>query len=134
MPLMDMKKPQTEIQIVDAPPKKTRPLLITLVCIMGFLSTALGMGVIILFPHSIDELVRLYGLKLPIGSIIINIFTLIAFVGIWRMQYWGFVLYSLAYIAGAFHAYMTGYEILWAYLPGLVVIISSMIYIRKFSI
>ncbi|MBN1684992.1 MAG: hypothetical protein JW855_06160 [Gammaproteobacteria bacterium] len=129
----DLKKGGYRLFIVDSPPEKTRPLLISVVCVLGFLFTALGIGVILFFPHSVEELVRLYGHHLPVWSVITNIFSLIAFIGIWRMKYWGIILYCFAYGAGAFHSHMTGYEILWAYIPGLIVIASSLLYLRRFS-
>lgn len=121
-----------QVLIVDTPLEKERPVLISAMCLLGFFHTLFAIAVILFAPQSVEKLVAIYGHHLPMWSVVINIFSLIAFVGIWRMRYWGMILYIVAYIAGAFHAHMTGYELLWAYLPGFLVIVISLIYLRRF--
>ncbi len=70
--------------------KKTRPVLLTIVCIIGFI------GVILSFPSIFSPFVKKMGDFYPalFGCLIAANF--ISIVGVWNMKRWGFTLFLIS--------------------------------------
>ena len=67
-----------------------RPLLITLVCILGFIWSVVG------FPSIFSPFVKKKGLWFPALSGLITALEFVAEVGVWYMKKWGVFLYLIS--------------------------------------
>jgi hypothetical protein len=69
--------------------QKERPMLITVLCFISFISTYISVPFFIAFYRPIiNTLGELYGTYVLISSIV----TLVWFIGIWQMKKWGAIL------------------------------------------
>jgi len=109
-----------------------RPTWITFICVLGFIYIVLGLILLLFVPSVTYEVIRIHGRVFPIVTVIIDILTLIAFIGVWQLRYWGVLLYGVMYVAGSIYGYFAGVEFWWGYLPGLVVILSCLYYLKRF--
>ena len=71
-----------------APEPEPRPIIITIVCVVGFIATALAVPVI--FSNAAASIASWY----PTVAAISIALTFVSLVGYWRMQRWGVYLYT----------------------------------------
>lgn len=77
---------------------KKRPIVITVICVVGFLG-ALLLLFVLLFPNTRDILIQLYGKKF-LYMILANLcLGLTGLIGFWKMRKWGVYFYALMIIS-----------------------------------
>ncbi|MBU0456204.1 MAG: hypothetical protein ABIH77_02290 [Pseudomonadota bacterium] len=113
------------------PLEEPRPILITIVCVLEFIYIVIGSLLLIFHPPLLKELVRLHGAIFPIAVFLFNIGTLIALYGIWRMKYWGAMLYILLFLLSGLYLHALDTDLFRASLPGMIVIFICVFYARK---
>jgi hypothetical protein len=70
-----------------------RPLIITIICIIGFL------WVVLTFPGVFSPSVKKLGVFMPAIYGLIVAATFISFIGVWHMKRWGTELYALSFFS-----------------------------------
>jgi len=107
-----------------------RPVLITIICIVGFLLT-LGEVIAILFiPQVSFELAMSYGTHHPLATLIIDGLTLISYIGIWQMRLWGLFLFGFIAVGIAVYGFFIDTQFWWSYGPAIVILLICIYYIK----
>jgi hypothetical protein len=73
-------------------PANKRPVIITVICIIGFIGALLSIP--ILFTHFASDVGAWYPPFLGLSSIV----GIISFIGLWRMRLWGLYLYLVMFV------------------------------------
>jgi hypothetical protein len=108
-----------------------RPALITVVCLIGFAITFAELLAIFFASSQSFELVLTYGKSFPIVTVIVDIVTLIAYVGIWRMRMWGVLLFGITAVAVAIYGFTIGVEYWWNYAPALIILLICVLHLKR---
>jgi hypothetical protein len=112
-------------------PEEKRPLLITLVCIFGIAIILISLYLVFVDPATDIHAFITHGFWRPINLAIINLAALIAFIGLWRMKRWGLILLIATYIISMLYNFFMGITFYWGYIPGALMIIICLMYIKK---
>ncbi len=112
-------------------PEEKRPLLITLVCIFGIAIILISIYLIFVDPATDIHVFITHGFWRPTILAIINIASLVAFIGLWRMKRWGLILLIATYVISMLYNFIMGIAFYWGYIPGAIMIIICILYIKK---
>ena len=86
---------------VTATTLRERPLLVSLICVLGFV----GAGVIflgLLLPEVHEQIRGEYGDAFLLITSIGGLLSLVGLIGLWQMRRWGFYLYAAAIVLSMF--------------------------------
>jgi hypothetical protein len=111
--------------------EEPRPVLVTLICFIGIaLVLAEILSVIFSRSHSF-ALIIAYGRSYPIATIIIDLLTLIAYIGIWKMRLWGVLLFGITSVILAVYGFTINVEYWWSYLPAIIILIICIFHLKR---
>jgi len=114
------------------PQIEPRPLIITIIMIISAAYTILGL-LILLIPEFNQHVITVHGAHFPLIAFIINLAMLIAYYGIWKMKFWGVILYGISFLIDIFYTIFLGVEMWWMYIPGIVILAICLFYYRHLS-
>ena len=108
-----------------------RPLIITIICIIGFITALLVILRLLFIPEVATKLREIYGKQFVPAAISLVVIGLIALIGFWKMRKWGVYLYTLMAILGIVHAVFLQLPGRIGYLGPVIIVIIGFINIRK---
>ena len=108
-----------------------RPLIITIICIIGFISAPLFILRLLFIPEVATKLTEIYGKQFVPATILLAVIGLIALIGFWKMRKWGVYLYTLMAILGITHAVILQLPGIIGYLGPIIIVIIGFLNIRK---
>ncbi len=104
-----------------------RPRIITIICIVGYLSVVLG------FPQVFSPQIKKLGVFVPaIYGILVSLY-FIACVGIWHFKQWGVQLYLISFFAKILFSIFTNQMGFGFYLATSISVFSIFILIKFYS-
>ena len=99
----------------------TRPIAITIVCLLGFL------GTLVIVPLIFSAQARSIGAWFPAALAFSAIASFVSMVGLWQMRRWSVYLYAGATVIGEVFAVLAGtFNILSVIVPGIAIAVMLM--------
>ncbi len=112
--------------------KNQRPLLITIVCIFGFIG-----GILVFLGLFIgaarDPVIQQYGPSVIPITIVSGLFGLGGLIGFWMMRKWGLYVYSANLVFGIISGMIVGMPFSIGYILPIFVAILGFIYFKQMS-
>jgi len=112
-------------------PTTNRPVLLTFICILGWVYIAIGLFTFLMMPATKTELIKTYGETYPYVTIITDVIVFIGLIGIFKMRIWGIFLVGFMFIIDVTYTYIHATASVWEYLPFIIIILSSLLYLRR---
>lgn len=112
--------------------KNKRPVIITIVCVFGFIGVLLNfLGIII--TKSRDLLIQEYGVFFIFITALVSLLGLIGFVGYWLMRTWGVYVYMGMTVLSIGYGFFAGMPFSLGYVAPIVIIIIGFFYFKEMS-
>ena len=111
--------------------KSQRPIAITVICILGFIGTVLGLIGLLLGSVFIAAI---GGTMLLIWSIVSVLVGLVALIGMWKMKKWGAYLYAALFVIGQVVFLVIGaWSLGLSFFIGLAVTLTALYYSKQMN-
>jgi len=112
-------------------PEEKRPFWVTFVCVFGITVILISLYLIFIDPSTNVHAFATHGILRPTILAIINLISLIAFIGIWRMKRWGLITLIATFAISIIYNFIMGIGYYWGYIPGVIIIIICLLYVKK---
>lgn len=112
--------------------QESRPTLITIICIVGFIFNLCSVFLVLFYPNFTHEISINMHPTLPASILIISIATLISYTGVWKMRLWGFILYVVTLICALIYAFMIEHHFWWGYSFSFITVLIFLFYAKYF--
>ena len=111
--------------------ENTRPLVITILCIIAFVGT-LFVGIGFAIPSTLQTLERLYGPVFVIISLLMLPIGFVGLIGIWMMRKWGVYTYTVACILNTSYDLISGHPTtIFSYILPIIFIVTGFAYLKR---
>ena len=121
------------IETQDASKIVKRPLIITIICIVLFISYLFGFFSL-LIPDARNAVTQQYGASVIAFTVLSGIVGLVAIIGYWKMRKWGVYLYCASIVINIMGGLVLKFQTsLYAYLMAAVIIGIGLAYFRRMT-
>jgi len=114
-------------------PEEKRPFWVTLACVFGITVILISLYLIFIDPSTNVHAFITHGFWRPTILAVINLISLIAFIGIWRMKRWGLITLIATFAISIIYNFIMGIGYYWGYIPGAIIIIICLLYVKRMS-
>jgi hypothetical protein len=109
-----------------------RPILISALCIFGFLSFLFSMSWFFI-PFARNSMIQAYGVVFVPVSLLIYILGLIGFIGYWKMKKWGVYTYTTMAVLSIGYSLILGISGIYIYLFPIVTVAVGFANLKKMN-
>ena len=111
--------------------REKRPVLITLICIVGVIFNLMSVFGLLFLKELTEELAGAFGTHFVMIALITSISTIIAYIGLWRMRMWGIMLYGVSAIVFSAATINSANPQWTSYALSMIVLIICLLNLRK---